>query len=100
MSSNFTVSLTLTPAYEVVDAEGRRLVEDVSGDLGVEVDPLYEHPEDGGLEAEHEGGQHGMAEPGLCLVPNILPRVFLLDVGGKVDWEELFKCSAWRLNVS
>ena len=66
-----TASLTLTPAYKVVGAEGRRLVEDISGDLGVKIDPLYEHPEDGGLEAEHEGGQHGMTEPGLSLVPDI-----------------------------
>ena len=35
----------LTPANKVVDAEGRRLVEDIGGDLGMEIDALYEHPE-------------------------------------------------------
>ena len=51
----------------------------------MEIDALYEHPEDGRLETEHEGGQHGVTEPGLSLVPDILPRTFLLDVGSKVD---------------
>ena len=62
------------------------MVEDIGGDLGVEVDPLYEHPEDGRLEAEHESGQHGVTQPGLRLVPDVLPGTFLLDVGSKVDW--------------
>ena len=51
----------------------------------MEIDALYEHPEDGRLETEHEGGQHGVTEPGLSLVPDILTRTFLLDVGSKVD---------------
>ena len=54
----------------------------------MEIDALYEHPEDGGLEAEHEGGQHGMTEPGLSLVPDIQPAALLLDVGSKVDWKK------------
>ena len=86
-------SLTLTPANEVVDAEGRGLVEDVGGDLGMEIDALYEHPEDWWLETEHEGGQHWVTQPGLSLVPDVLPGTFLLDVGSKVDWEE------WSVNV-
>ena len=54
----------------------------------MEIDALYEHPEDGRLEAEHEGGQHGVTKPGLSLVPDILARTLLLDVGSKVDWGE------------
>ena len=54
----------------------------------MEIDALYEHPEDGRLETEHEGGQHGVTEPGLSLVPDILARTFLLDVGSEVDWGE------------
>ena len=61
----------------------------------MEIDALNEHPEDGRLETEHEGGQHGVTKPGLRLVPDIQAGTFLLDVGSKVDWEVEFKCSAW-----
>ena len=51
----------------------------------MEVDPLYEHPEDGGLEAEHEQGQHHVAQPGLALVPGRLRPTTIVDVGLKVE---------------
>ena len=37
--------------------------------LGVKVDSLNEHPEDGGLEAEHEETEDSLADPRLTLVP-------------------------------
>ena len=51
----------------------------------MKVDPLYEHPEDGGLEAEHEQGQHHVAQPGLALVPGRLRPTAIVDVGLKVE---------------
>jgi hypothetical protein len=37
----------------------------VGGFIIVEVDPLYEHPEDGGQVTEHQAGHHHPANP--CL---------------------------------
>ena len=48
---------------------------------------LNEHPKYWRLEAKHEGGQHGVTEPGLRLVPDVLPGAgaVLLYVRGEVD---------------
>ena len=50
----------------------------------MEIDPLYEHPEDGGLEAEHEQGQHHVAQPGLPLVPGGVSPLIVVDVRLKI----------------
>ena len=70
-----------TPAYKVVDAERWDLVENVCRDPGMEIDSLNEHPEYRRLEAEHEQGLHGLAEPGGALVPHRVRDARLLDVG-------------------
>ena len=51
----------------------------------MEIDPLYEHPEDGGLEAEHEQGQHHVAQPGLALVPGGVSPLIVVDVWLKIE---------------
>ena len=48
--------IILTPSNKVVDDEWRGLIENVGWDLGMQIDPLNEHPEYRRLEAEHEGG--------------------------------------------
>ena len=47
----------------------------------MEIDALNEHPEYRRLEAEHEEGLHGLAEPGGALVPHRVRDTRLLDVG-------------------
>ena len=55
-------------------------------DPGMEVDALNEHPENGRLEAEHEEGLHGLAEPGGALVPHGVSDTRLLHVGRVIHW--------------
>ena len=75
----------LTPPYKVVKVEWSWGVEHVGRDLGVKVDALDEHPEDGGLEAEHEQGQDHVAQPGLALVPGRVWPSSMVDVGLEVE---------------
>ena len=55
-------------------------------DPGMEIDALNEHPEDRRLEAEHEEGLHGLAEPGGALVPHGVSYARLLNVGCVIHW--------------
>ena len=75
----------LTPPNEVVKVERSWGVEHIGWYFRVQVDPLNEHPEDGGLEAEHEQGQHHVAQPGLALVPSCVWPNAWVDVGLKVE---------------
>ena len=77
--------LQLTPANQVVEVERFWRVEHIRWHFWVEIDPLYEHPEDGGLEAEHEQGQHHVAQPGLALVPGGVSPLIVVDVRLKVE---------------
>ena len=79
------IVVKLTPTNQVVEEERSGGAEYVGGDLGVEVDPLDEHPEDGGLEAEHEQGQHHVAQPWLALVPGRVWPSPMVDVGLEVE---------------